>query len=155
MLNVNEPSDQCLVAELPYWIRLLAGAINSLGSNPYTDFNVTDLAIAAGSTTIDIGIDLSKTPIEVILTHGIGGASAIQHIRNGTNGQIKLFVFLDSDISFVDGTKDSGKIYLNQLPALSVCAFEPGDAIALVNIGGDGSTEYGYWKEIWRQVSVK
>lgn len=152
MLNVNEPSDQCLVSELPYWIRLLSGAINNIESG--SGSTVTSLSIPAGSYFLSVGIDLSYTLIEVIIAAGIG-ASSIQYIRGGTSGQLKIFIFQDSEISFVDGTKEYGKLYLNQLPALSACTFNPGDAIALVNIGGNGSTEYGYWSEVWRQASVK
>ena len=92
--------------------------------------------------------------LDVALVSGIG-ASTIEYIRGGIDGQIKIFIFQDNDITFKDGVKADGKLYLNQLPILSNFAAQQDDVIALVNIGGDGTTEYGYWKEVWRQLSVK
>ncbi len=152
-LDTNKPTDQVLVAEIPAYIRALAVAINAIEeySNSIT---VTNLSISAGDTALVIGIDLSAQKIEVVLTSGIG-ASVIEYIRGGTEGQIKIFVFQDNDISLKDGIKSDGKMYLNQLPVLTDFAAQQDDVLALVNIGGDGSTNYGYWKEIWRQLSVK
>jgi len=152
-LDTNKPTDQVLVAEIPAYIRALAVAINAIEeySNSIT---VTNLSISAGDTALVIGIDLSAQKIEVVLTSGIG-ASVIEYIRGGTEGQIKIFVFQDNDISLKDGIKSDGKMYLNQLPVLTNFAAQQDDVLALVNIGGDGSTNYGYWKEIWRQLSVK
>jgi len=152
-LDTNKPTDQVLVAEIPAYIRALAVAINAIEeySNSIT---VTNLSISAGDTALVIGIDLSAQKIEVVLTSGIG-ASVIEYIRGGTEGQIKIFVFQDNDISLKDGIKSDGKMYLNQLPVLTDFDAQQDDVLALVNIGGDGSTNYGYWKEIWRQLSVK
>jgi len=152
-INVNEPTDQVLVSELPSYLRSLAVAINTIEENS-DSITVTNLSISAGDTALVIGTDLSTQKIEVVLTSGIG-ASVIEYIRGGTEGQTKIFVFQDNDISFKDGIKSDGKIYLNQLPVLTDFDAQQDDVLALVNIGGDGSAEYGYWKEIWRQLSVK
>jgi len=69
--------------------------------------------------------------------------------------KVKVLVFQDNNISIVDGVASGGKFYLNQLPALSSFAAQVNDILALVNVGGDGASVYGYWKEIYRQVALK
>lgn len=152
-LSVTEPTDQELNAMWPYWIRTLAAAINAIEDSS-DNITVTTVSVSAGDTALVVGVDLSSMKIEVVLISGVG-ASAIQYIRGGTEGQIKIFVFQDNDISFVDGDKADGEIYLNQLPVGTTLNAQQDDVIALLNIGGDGSSDYGYWKELWRQISVK
>lgn len=152
-LNVNEPTDQELNARWPYWIRTLAAAINSIEAQD-ADVTITTLSVSAGDNALTIGIDLTNIPIEFVFISGIGAAE-IEYIRGAINGQVKVFIFQDNDISFKDGTKTDGKIYLNQLPVLSTYNAQQDDVLALINVGGDGSSDYGYWKELWRQVSVK
>lgn len=152
-LSVTEPTDQELNSRWPYWIRKLAAAFNTIEANS-DSITVTSLTVSSGDNALVVSTDLSSQKIEVVLISGIG-ASIIDYIRGGAEGQIKIFIFQDNDISFRDGTKADGKMYLNQLPALTVFNAQQDDVIALVNIGGNGSTEYGYWKEVWRQVSVK
>jgi hypothetical protein len=94
--------------------------------------------------------------IEVVTIDAIG-LSNIATIQNGVHGQIKIFVFGDNNISIVDGAKGiTGNFYLNQLPVGSSFDAAIDDVLALVNINGDGgATTHGYWKELWRQISVK
>ena len=151
-LAVNEPSDQRMVSELPSYIREDRVEINTLVSGSGID--VTTLVVPLGSTFLTVGVDLAVARLEIVLISGTG-ASVIEVIRDGVNGQVKIFVFQDNDISFKDGVKLDGKIYLNRLPALSNFDAQQDDVVALVNIGGDGSSEYGYWKELFRLLSVK
>ena len=152
-LNVNEPSDTRLVSEIASYIREDRAAINAIvGSD---SFGVTELEIAAGATSLSIGTELSSDGIEVVITSGAGLAD-IATILGGIEGQIKIFIFQDANIDFADGNaKAGGVFYLNHLPAGS--DFSPGidDIIAVVNIGGDGASTYGYWKELFRTLSVK
>jgi hypothetical protein len=152
-LDVNSPTDQVLVSEIPAYIRANRVAINNIESES-SNITTTEVSISAGDTALVVGTDLSALKLEIALLSGIG-ASTIEYIRGGVEGQIKIFIFQDNDITFKDGIKEDGKLYLNQLPALSDFAAQQDDVIALVNIGGDGDTEYGYWKEVWRQLSVK
>ena len=152
-LNVNEPTDQRLVSELASYIRADRVSINAIESAA-DSITITNFSVSAGSTTLVVGVDLSDLKIETVLISGIG-ASTIEYISGGVEGQIKIFVFQDNDISFRDGVKSDGKLYLNHLPALSDFSAQQDDIIAFVNIDGDGSAVYGYWKELWRQVSVK
>ena len=152
-LSVNEPSDQELVANLPYWIRQTRVAINTILAGA-EDFAITVLTIAAGDTALVVGTDLGATNFEVVIVTGAGPAT-IDQIRGGTQGQIKLFIFQNNLVSFNDGAKADGELYLNQLPVGTDWAAQQDDVIALVNVGGDGSATFGYWKEIWRQESVK
>ena len=152
-LNVNEPTDQRLVSELSSYIREDRVAINAIESAA-DSITITNLSVSAGDTALVVGTDLSTLKVETVLISGVG-ASIIEYIRGGVEGQIKIFVFQDNDISFKDGAKVDGKLYLNHLPALSDFNAQQDDIIAFVNIDGDGSTVYGYWKELWRQVSVK
>lgn len=152
-LNVNQPTDQALVSSLPEYIRESRVAINLLESG-VTDVVNTTLSLTAGATSLTVGIDLSSALVETVLISALG-ACTIFNIIGGTEGQIKIFIFQDNDITLTDGLKSDGALYLNQLPALSNFSAQQDDIIALLNIDGDGSSTYGYWKELWRQISVK
>ena len=152
-LNINEPTDQRLVSELPSYIRANRVVINAVEASD-SEVSNQDLLITAGDTALTVGTDLSISKIELIRITCIGVANIAQ-IRGGTAGQIKIFIFGSNTISFVDGIKSDGRLYLNQLPVASSFAAQVDDVIALTNVLGDGVTEYGYWKELWRQLSVK
>ena len=152
-LDVTKPTDQVLVAELPAYIRANRVAINAFESGE-AEYTVTTLTISIGTTALVIGTDLTNIDMEIVLISGLG-ASTLQKITGGRAGQIKILVFQDNDISLLDGVKSDGKFYLNQLPALSTFSAAQDDAISLVNVGGNGSTISGYWKEFNRQLSVK
>jgi len=152
-LDPSKPSDQALVSELAGYIREDRTAINALSGGSSIGF--TNLTVAAGTTSLSVGTELGAYGVEVVKVTG-SGLSDIATILGGTEGQIKIFIFQDSNVDLVDGNlKSDGKFYLNHLPAGS--DFEPAldDVIALVNIGGDGASTYGYWKELFRTLSVK
>lgn len=153
VLDITKPTDQVLVAEIPSYIRENRVAINAFASGE-AEYTVTNLIVSAGTTTLVIGTDLTNIDMEIVLISGLGAAT-IQNITGGTAGQIKILVFQDNDISLLDGAKADGKFYLNQLPALSTFNANQDDSIALVNVGGNGSSNNGYWKEFSRQLSVK
>lgn len=155
MLDVTKPTDQEHVAQLPYWIRqtrTTLNAIQALDSN----IEATDVALVAGTTGLIIPTHLTMALIEVI-TIDATGLCNLATIQNGVHGQIKIFIFGDNNILIVDGIKDaSGNFYLNQLPIGSSFDTSIDDVLAVVNINGDGgATTHGYWKELWRQISVK
>jgi hypothetical protein len=153
-LNVNEPTDQRMVSELPGYIRASRVAINavSVGSG---GIESNEVEVAAGAISLSIGTELSDAGIESVILSG-AGAAVLVTILGGDEGQIKIFVFQDANISFTDGLKALGAFYLNHLPALSDFAGQQDDVLALINVGGDGtSVNYGYWKELYRGVSVK
>ena len=154
-LNVNEPTDQRLVSELPSYIRENRVDINAF-EDTGGEIADTDLTITIGTTAlaIGVGLDLGLAKLETVKIT-CPGVSVISQIRGGTAGQIKIFIFQVNSISFTDGLKTNGALYLNQLPSLSNYAAQQDDVIALLNIGGNGASTYGYWKELWRQLSVK
>ena len=151
-LNTSKPTDEELVSLLPYYIRENRVAINaiSIGSG----FGVTNLEIAFGVTSLTVGVDLLAVGHEIVIVTG-SGVATLATIVGGTEGQIKTFIFKDSNIDLTDGVKSVGKFYLNQLPALG--NFEPAedDILTLVNVDGDGASVYGYWKELYRTISIK
>ena len=152
-LDTTKPTDQEVVSLLPGYIREDRLAINSIvGSD---NFGVTALAVAAGVTALAIGTDLSTDGIEVVIISGTGLAN-LATITGGTQGQIKIFIFQDANIDMVDGNaKAGGVLYLNHLPALSDFDAQLDDVLVLVNVGGNGAAVYGYWKELYRTLSVK
>ncbi len=152
-LDATLPTDQMLVAEIPPYIRANRAAINAFVAGN-ADIVTTILSIPGGTTALVVGTDLSSVNLEVIFLTATG-ASTLSQIRGGTEGQIKVFIFQNNSITITDGVKSIGGIYLNQLPALSNFAAQIDDVLALVNKDGDGASDYGYWKELWRQVSVK
>ena len=152
-MDATKPTDQEIIAAHAAYIREVRVAINTLISG-VSDVAITDLTVSAGTTAIVIGTSLLSVPIEVIKLNSLGVADIAQ-IRGGTEGQIKIFIFQGNNMTFADGTKTLGAFYLNQLPVGSLFVAQQDDVLALINIDGNGSTNYGYWKEIWRQISVK
>lgn len=152
-LNSNEPTDQRMMSELSSYIRETRAAVNALvGSG---NIVTTNLEIGIGATSLSVGAELSSSGLEMLITTGAGLVD-LETILGGTEGQIKIFIFHDTNVDLVDGNdKADGKFYLNHLPAAS--DFNPGvdDILALVNIDGNGGANYGYWKELFRTLSVK
>jgi hypothetical protein len=155
MLDITKPTDQEHVAQLPYWIRQTRTALNAIQALD-SNIEVTDVALLAGTTGLIIPTHLTVALIEVV-TIDSTGISNIATIQNGVHGMIKIFIFKDNNINIVDGLKDTnGNFYLNQLPVGTSLEAAIDDVLAVVNINGDGgATTHGYWKELWRQISVK
>lgn len=153
MLDINKPTDVEHVAQLPYWIRQTRVAVNAIQALD-SNIEATTLALAAGTTGLVIPTDLTVALIEVVFLSATGLCN-LATLTGGTQGQIKIFVFGDSNISIVDGAKGAtGNFYLNQLPVGSSFAAAIDDVLALVNVNGGVGSD-GYWKELWRQESVK
>ncbi len=150
-LNVNEPTDQVLVSELPSYIRDDRAAINAVSGSGNVGF--TDLSIVGGTTSLTVGSDLGTYGFEIVKVTGLA-AIVLATILGGTEGQVKVFIFQDGNVSLTDGVKSNGKFYLNHLPALSNYVSSQEAVLALVNIGGDG-VDPGYWKELYRTIPVK
>jgi len=152
-LDATKPSDSALNSEIPGYLRETRAAINALSGDGSVGF--TDLTITVGDTSLSIGSELDDYSLEIVKTTG-GGAATIATILGGTEGQVKIFIFMDSNIDFTDSaTKANGTFYLNHLPAGSAYSPSAGDVIALMNIDGDGGTTHGYWKELFRTTAVK
>jgi hypothetical protein len=154
MLDATKPTDVELVSALPLYIRENRISINSLLAGSSGDVGTTDLTISGGTTTLTVGTDLGNFGLDIVIVDA-DAAVNISNIYGGTQGQMKTFIFQDNNISIVDGLAAGGAIYLNQLPALSSFAAQTNDILTLVNIGGNGSTVHGYWKEIGRQIALK
>ena len=152
-LDVSQPTDQVLVSELPGYIRADRVAINSVVSSSM--MAQTDLTVTVGTTSLTVGSDLSVAGYETVLVTGTG-ISVLETILGGSDGQIKVFIFQDSNVNLEDGNvKELGKFYLNQLPAGAEFEVQQDDIISLRNVGGDGASVYGYWKEMYRTISIK
>ena len=151
-IDATKPTDQVLVSELPGYIRANRTEINNL--NLQGEYAVTTLPVASSKTELVVGTDLKNIDQEIVLISGVGSVT-LQRITGGYDGQMKIFIFQDDDVSLVDGQKEDGEFYLNQLPATSTYHSVQDDSLILVNVGGDGTSEDGYWKEVNRQPSVK
>jgi hypothetical protein len=152
-LDVSQPTDQVLVSELPTYIRQDRVEINSVVAGGI--MAQTDLTVTVGMTSLSIGGNLSTAGLETIVVTGTGVA-VLETILGGSDGQIKIFIFSDSNVGLLDGdAKELGKFYLNQLPAGGTLACQQDDVIAFRNVGGDGASVYGWWKELYRTISIK
>jgi len=152
-LQVNEPTDQRLVSELASYIRENRLAINSIVSTG--NVGSTTLTVALGSTSLAVGAEIGTYGFESIIISG-DGISTLIGISGGTEGQIKEFIFQGTNVRMTDGNvKSGGLFYLNQLPAGTDFNPQQDDIIALINIGGDGASIGGYWKELYRTLSIK
>ena len=152
-LDTNEPTDQRLMSELPTYIREDRVAINAISGGG--NVGVTELDVALAATTLAVGVDLGTYGYEIVICTGLGAAT-LASISGGTEGQVKVFVFQDSNVDLTDSaSKAGGTFYLNHLPAGSDYQPDQDDVLALVNVGGDGGATPGYWKELYRTASVK
>lgn len=151
-LDATKPTDEITVAELPAYIRACAAAINAISGSG--NVGITNLSVTAGMTSLTVGTNVGSYGLEVVIVTG-AGVAVLTTILGGTDGQIKIFIFQDANVSITDGAKSVGKFYLNHLPALSNFAPQQDDVLAIVNVGGDGAAVYGYWKELFRTISVK
>lgn len=116
-------------------------------------FNNVVVPVAASSLTI--GTDLSERKMECVRISATG-AETLTNFLGGVEGQIKILIFSGGNVTLTDGTRDSGKFYLNQLPALTDFVGADGDILALINLTGDGgATTDGWWEELWRVIKVK
>ena len=152
-LDPSQPTDQALNATWPAWIRALAIEVNTLISSD-SELTISSVEIAAGDISIDVGAELTDIKYEVVLVTG-SGAADIEQIRLGTEGQIKVFIFMDNNISFTAGAKSSGGVFLNQ-PLATSTNFQINDVLVLINIDGDdGASTDGYWQELYRKLSIR
>jgi hypothetical protein len=152
-LNANLPTDQALVSTIPSYIREDREAINAVSGSG--NVGSTTFEILAGSTSLTVGVDIGSYGLETLILSA-AAAVTIDSILGGVDGMMKVIIFQDSNISLTDGPKNTGQLYLNHLPALSDFAAQQDDILCLVNIGGDGgASTHGYWKEVWRQISLK
>lgn len=151
-MDATKPTDVEQISAFAAYIREVRAAVNALSSG--SGFGVTALNIAVGTVALTVGTDVGLFGLELVPVTADAGVS-IANIVGGTEGQVKVFVALDNNVSIVDGLKASGAIYLNQLPALSSFTMQSGDVLAIANIDGDGSTVQGYWQELFRQVALK
>ncbi len=151
-LTANEPTDQRTVSELPAYIRETRVAVNAVSGSGNVGF--TTLAVAGGATSLSVGVEIGSYGLEIINCTGVGVATLVT-ILGGSAGMVKVFILGDANVRFTDGPKLTGQFYLDQLPALSNFLPQIDDVLAIVNIGGDGAAVYGYWKELYRTISVK
>lgn len=114
----------------------------------------TELVVTPGATSLTVGTELNQRTVEHVRISA-AGAETLATFLYGTAGQIKTLIFEGGNVSLTDGTRDSGKFYLNQLPALTDFTGANGDILSLINIDGDGLGAHGWWEELNRIVKVK
>jgi len=151
-LLASEPADSRMISEIAAYIRETRVAVNAISGSG--NVGTTTLLVGAGAVSLTVGTELGAYGLEVINVTGAGVAT-LATILGGTDGMVKIFVFGDANVRFTDGPKLTGQFYLNHLPALTDFLPQIDDVLALVNVGGDGATVYGYWKELYRTISLK
>lgn len=152
-MDASKPTDVELVSALPAYIREIKSFLTALVTGGGGG-GVTSITSPAGTTSLSVGTELGMNGYEVILMKANVPINLIS-IIGGTQGQVKVFIFLDNNVSVVDGQALNGNFYLNQLPLYTSFNTQAGDVLTVVNIGGNGSGIQGYWREISRQVSLK
>jgi hypothetical protein len=149
-LDAGEPRNR-QVTELEGYMRETRAAVNAISGSG--NVGVTELEIALAATTLSVGTELDDFSIEVIILTA-AAAVVITNIYLGVEGMIKIFVCQDANVSFTDGPKLTGQLYLDQGP-LSDFDMGLNDILAIVNVGGDGAAEHGWWQELFRKESVR
>jgi len=152
-LDVSRPFDTEFVSQLPLFIRETRVEVNTIGAGGATA--QTNLTIGAGVTSLSVGTDLSVVGLETIVVTGTGIA-ALETILGGSDGQIKIFIFQDTNVDLVNWNvhDTSGKFLLNHLPVGVNFTPKQDDVIALRNVSGDGAADHGYWLELYRTIRV-
>jgi len=152
-LNINEPTDQRMVSELPGFIRQTRIAINAVSGSG--NVGASEIDIPLGTTSLTVGTDLGLFGFESVMITGLGLAT-LETILGGTHGQVKVFVFQNALVRLADDlSKAGGTFYLNHLPAGDDFEPDQDDVLAVMNIGGNGGATPGYWIELYRTISVK
>ena len=152
LMRWDDPSSKWLpksIAEVVLNQTIVPGVLSTL------DMVFSNVVVPVAASSLTIGTELSERKIECVRISA-AGAETLTNFLSGTEGQIKILIFSGGNVTLTDGTRDSGKFYLNQLPALSDFVGADGDILALINLTGDGgATTDGWWEELWRVVKVK
>ena len=153
-IDATKPTDEVLVSEIPGYIRAGRAEMNSISVSGTGAVGAVTLDIA-GATTLTIGTELSEEGYETVVISNSGVACAMTAFLGGIQGQIKMLVFQDIKVDLTDSnTKANGTFHLNEAPALGDYSPAVDDVLTLVNIGGDGAGDSGYWREVDRAASV-
>lgn len=153
-IDATKPTDAVLNSELPAYIRANRAEMNMISLSGTGAVGAQTLDIA-GATTLTIGTELSEEGFETVIISNSGAACALTAFLGGIQGQVKMLVFQDVKIDLTDSnTKANGTFHLNEAPALGDYSPAVDDVLTLVNIGGDGAGDSGYWREVDRAASV-
>ena len=131
------------------WYEVARSTGSVVWANTYTAHNMS-----VGDTSLDVGDDLANVGTETVgLT--ADGAVNLTYITDGRAGMIKYILALDNNITLVqnEASTTNGTFFMNA-PAGVDLAMNTGDIVAFVNVGGNGSTVDGYWRELFRTLHV-
>ena len=147
-LDATRPTDTDPVSIHAEYIRAARAAINTINN---VAFSTQELEIALGTVALEVGVDLSNGNLEMIFLTA-AGVVTIGKITEGREGQIKIFMALDSQVIFThNAVATTGGVFrLNQPAFAASFTFSTGDVLVLVN--KDGAD--GYWRELWRTLYV-
>lgn len=153
-IDATKPEDSVLVSALPAYIRANRTEMNSISITGTGAVGAVTLD-CLGAVSLTIGVELSLEGFETVVVSSTG-AALLASILNGIQGQIKMFVFQDLNVTMQDSiTQLNGTLDLNVSPASGIYVPAIDAVITLVNIGGDGgATTHGYWREVDRAASV-
>ena len=153
-LDATKPIDQELISALPAYIRADRAEINAISLSGTGAVGAQTLDIS-GATTLTIGTELSEEGFETIVISNTGAPCAMTAFLGGIQGQVKMLVFQDTNIDITDSnTKANGTFHLNLAPAGGDYSPAVDDILTLVNIGGDGAGDSGYWREVDRAANI-
>ena len=149
-IDATKPEDSVLNSELPAYIRANRAEMNSISVTGTGAVGAVTLDIN-GAVTLTIGTELSLEGFETIVLTNTG-ISVLATILGGLQGQIKVFVCRDTRTGFQDNNgRLNGTLDLNQWPINGIYTpIADGDVLMLVNVGGDGAGNHGYWRELDR-----
>ena len=150
--------------------KIIAGSnITLTKANAGGDETIT--ITATGGIPGDDNVDYTETAVNGNTSWVVGGAvgdidleyvrvnptanSTIQSMTAGTDGQVKRIIAdpLAGNTLTLEhsGTKATGTFYLNGDG--EDYAFAEGDWVEVINIGGDGGSNPGYWRELCRYLA--
>lgn len=150
-LDASKPSDATAFGyQLPGYQRETRQAVNDILAAIATlgaVATVADIELTAGQSLLVVGTDVVAIGLEVVFLSATG-AETLTNITGGSNGQIKILIFEDDNITI---EKDVTKFMLNSEGDF---AGETDDILVLINRGGVAGASNGKWLELLRQVRI-
>ena len=127
------------------WYEVFRGGAGG-GTSTYT-------AVALTGTSLATGTDINNVIVETL---GITAAAPtnLTTMTLAEAGNVKHIVALNDNVTIVDDAGTTGGTFQLNAPAGVDLAMQTGDVLSVVNIGGDGVVDDGYWMELNRKLQV-
>ena len=114
----------------------------------------TAVVTATGASSLVTGISLHNVSNESILLTA-SAAVGLSTMTLALAGAVKTIIAGDANVTLIQNSASvtGGTLNMNAPVGINL-PLQAGDVISFVNVGGNGSTESGYWRELYRTLHV-